>query len=142
MKKDSYVSLVGEKRRRKVQDGRYLRNLTAMEVLEAKREALALASEERELALCSNACLIARAWEDEAGFPCASSGEEVLKALSVSEVGRLAGQWAAFESEENPGFSEHEERLEGLKKAWSTRRLSAFVGVCSARLGRSPVRNG
>lgn len=142
MKKDKYLSLVGEKRRRKLEDGSFLRNLTAMEVLDAKREAMTLASEEKELALCSNACLIARAWENEAGAPCALSGEAVLKALSVSEIDRIAGQWAAFEAEENPGFTEREERLESLKKAWSTRRLSAFVGVCSGRLGRSPVRNG
>lgn len=141
MKKDSYLSLVGEARRRKLEDGSFLRNLTAMEVLEAKREALSLSSEERELALCSNACLLARAWEKE-GKPFFSSGEAVLAALSVSEIVRLTRLWSEFEREENPGFSEGEERIESLKKAWSTRRLSAFVGVCSARLGRSRARRG
>lgn len=140
MRKDAYLSLVGESRRRKLEDGSFLRNLTAMEVLEAKREALGLASEERELALCSNACLLARAWE-QAGVPCFASGEEVLKNLSVSDIVRLSKVWSEFEREENPGFSESEERIDSLKKAWSIRRLSAFVGVCSARLGRSRVKS-
>lgn len=140
MRKDAYLSLVGESRYRKLEDGSFLRNLTAMEVLEAKREALELASEERELALCSNACLLARAWERD-GKACFSSGEAVLQSLSVSEILHLSKLWSEFEREENPGFSESEERIDSLKKAWSIRRLSAFVGVCSARLGRSRVKS-
>ena len=45
--------------------GRRLRLLTAMEVLEARREAADLAADHRERALCANACLLARALERE-----------------------------------------------------------------------------
>ena len=34
------------------------------------------------------------------------------------------------------------ERLEGLKKAWSTRPMSAFAGVCSNALARFRRRSG
>ena len=40
-----------------------MRLLSAAEVLEARREAGELAADERERAVCSNACLLARALE-------------------------------------------------------------------------------
>ena len=46
-------------------NGMRLRLLSALEVLQARREAGELAQEDRERALCSNACLLARALEQE-----------------------------------------------------------------------------
>ena len=42
--------------------------LTAQQALEARREALALAEDEGALALCANACLVARGVEGEAAL--------------------------------------------------------------------------
>lgn len=112
-----------------------LRLLSAMEVLEARREAGALVREDREKALCSNACLLARALEKDGGvwFP---SGEEALDGLSVEEIGTLARRWAKFNRAENPSPEDGEARLDTLKKALSTRRMPGFSGVCSKLLAR------
>ncbi len=93
-------------------DGRSLRLLTAREVLEARREGLAL---EGDKALCSNACLVARALVRE-GQPVYSSGQAVLEDLSPEEIEDLAGAWAAFDRRENPGLTASADRVEELKK--------------------------
>lgn len=110
-----------------------LRLLSAYEVLQARREAGELAQEERERALCSNACLLARALEKngEAVFP---SGAAVLEALQVGDIARLAEEWSRFNEAQNPSPEDGEERIEGLKKAWSTRPMSALSGACSRAL--------
>ena len=92
-------------------DGRSLGLLTAREVLEARRESLEL---EGDTALCSNACLLARAltWEGERVYP---DGQAVLEALSPEEIETLAGAWAAFDRRENPGLTTHPDRVEDLK---------------------------
>ena len=54
----------------------------------------------------------------------------------------LAGTWAAFDREENPSPEDGRERALALKKAWSTRLMSAFAGACSGRSGPSPQRSG
>ena len=46
--------------RMELENGMELRLLSALEVLEARREATALAGEDRDRALCSNACLLAQ----------------------------------------------------------------------------------
>ena len=117
-----------------------LRLLTAMEVLEARREAAELAGEERERALCSNACLLARALE-KGGKPVYSSGREVLEQMRVEEIARLAGIWAEFNRNFNPSVRGGQEELETLKKDWGTRRKSALNGVCSTIFGRCPRKN-
>ena len=94
--------MLERRERLKLEDGRELRLLSALEVLEARREAEGLARGEAEAALCANACLLARALE-------------------------RGGQ---------PVFAE------GLKKAWSTRPMSAFAGVCSNALARFRRRSG
>jgi len=119
-----------------------LRLLSAMEVLEAKREAKALSEANAEDgALCANACIIARAWEKQKQ-PVFASGEAVLKGLSVSQILRLASLWAKFDREENPGINLAEEDLDALKKAWSTRPRNACAGVCSVVLGFCLSRRG
>ena len=120
--------------------GLELRLLSARELLEARREAEALSADGGETALCANACILARALERE-GAPIFQSGREALEGLSVQQIASLAGQWAAFDREEDPG-PEEGERTEVLKKAWSTRLKRAWSGVCSARSRRSPPRQG
>ena len=53
--------------RLRLEDGSELRLLSALEVLEARREAAQLAEGQGERALCSNACLLARALESGPG---------------------------------------------------------------------------
>ena len=52
--------MLERRERLKLEDGRELRLLSALEVLEARREAEGLAQAPRERALCSNACLLAQ----------------------------------------------------------------------------------
>ena len=92
-------------------DGRSLRLLTAREVLEARRESLEL---EGDKALCSNACLLARALV-RAGEPIYPHGRAVLEALPPEEIEKLAGLWADFDRRENPGLTAHPDRVEDLK---------------------------
>ena len=74
--------------------------------------------------------------------PVFADGGAALAGLSAREIGALAGRWAAFDRAENPSPEDGEERLEGLKKAWSTRPMSAFAGACSNALARFRRRSG
>ena len=130
-----WLKVAGRGAEKKLPDGRCFRELTALEVLEARREALALTTEERERALCSNACLLARAVTRK-GRQVYASGQEVLEKCTVSEIQDLARQWAEFDREEHPGLGADKDRVDAIKKAWSTCRGSAFAGVCSAVLAR------
>ena len=127
--------------RLRLEDGRTLRLLSALEVLQARREAEELAQGGEELALCANACLLSRALERR-GKPVFDSGAAVLAGLSAREIGALAGRWAQFDRAENPAPEDGEEGALALKKAWSTRLRSAFAGACSGRSGPSPRRSG
>ena len=135
MKIPDWLRLMTASPQKRLSDGTVLRLLTAQQVLEARREALTLADGTREQALCSNACLLARAW-CRRGKPIYPTGKAVLEHLTVGRVQALARQWAAFDRTENPGLSAQAERVDALKKAWSTCRGSAFAGVCSKRSGR------
>lgn len=117
-----------------------LRLLSALEVLEARREGAALAADRGERALCDNACLIARALEKD-GKPVFADGRAVLAGLRVEDIARLSGQWADFNREENPSPVGSGEEQEQRKKAWSTRVMSAFNGACSACSALFPRRN-
>ena len=134
-------SLLDRRDRLTLEDGRTLRLLSALEVLQARREAAELAAGEEELPLCANACLLARAMEHN-GRPVYDGGEAVLKALTPTRIGTLAERWARFDREENPAPEDGEELARARKKVWSTRLMSAFAGVCSGRLGPFPRRNG
>ena len=79
---------------------------------------------------------------ERGGQPVFADGGAALAGLSAREIGALAGRWAAFDRAENPSPEDGEERLEGLKKAWSTRPMSAFAGVCSNALARFRRRSG
>ena len=97
-----------------------LRVLTAWEILCARREAARLVRDDREQALCSNACLLALAFRRR-GRPVYPSGEALLHALSAEQIALLARRYARLRRQEVPGPGE----LEQLKKVWSTRRMSA-----------------
>ena len=127
--------------RLRLEDGRTLRLLSALEVLQARREAGDLARSGEELALCANACLLSRALEQDGG-PVFDSGRAALEGMSAREIGALAGRWAAFDRGENPSPENGEEAAMPAKKAWSTRLMSAFAGVCSNALARFRRRSG
>ena len=120
-----------------------LRLLSAAEVLDARREAAELAGDAKEHALCSNACLLARAIELR-GKPVFPSGSAALAELRLEEIQALCKQWADFNQAENPSPTDGPERIDALKKAWSTRLMSALNGACSKRFTSSPapIRRG
>ena len=126
-----------------LEDGTALRLLSAFEILEVGREAADLARGDRERALCSNACLLARALV-RGGEPVFADGREALEKLRVEEIAALSRRWAEFNRRENPSPEDGEERAEPLKKAWSTRLMSALNGACSAASARfrPPARPG
>ena len=134
-------SLLSRRDRLTLEDGTQLRLLSPLEVLEARREGEELAQGEGERALCANACLLARALEEN-GKPLFSSGRAVLEHLSAREVADLARLWDELDRTENPSPEDGEEEARTLKKAWSIRLMSAFAGVCSRPLGPFPRRSG
>lgn len=122
-------SLLSGPDRLALEDGRQLRLLSAMEVLEARREALWLAQGDRERALCSNACLLARALiRDER--PVFRDGGDVLARMTAEEIGTLAGCWAQFNARVNPGPDSESTQVEALKNVWSTPGMSGCTGAC------------
>ena len=123
-----------------LEDGRQLRLLSAMEVLEARREAEWLAQGERERAVCSNACLLARALLRD-GQPLFRDGGHVLEELTVEEIGTLAKTWARFNAQVNPGPGTDSTRVEALKNVWSTRRRSGCTGACCDPSQPCPQKN-
>lgn len=124
-------SILAGQDRLPLNNGMELRLLSALEVLQARREAGELAQEDRERALCSNACLLARALEQaEDHTPVFADGRAVLAALTVEEIAALAGRWARFRQENNPGLNLTDGELEELKKNSVTAPVSGFDGGC------------
>lgn len=122
-----------------LEDGRQLRLLSAWEVMQARREAGTLAREDRERALCSNACLLSRALEKD-GARVFRDGGEVLERLTVEEIGTLARRWWEFNRQVNPGVDAGEKRVSELKNVWSTRRRSGCTGACCEHFQPYPPR--
>ena len=111
------LSILAGRDRMALDNGFDLRLLSALEVLQARRESLELAGDGREQALCSNACLLARALEHEqSGEPVFPSGLAALAGLTVEEIASLAARWSEFSRSENPGPEISREGLEKLKK--------------------------
>ena len=110
------ASILAGRDRMDLDNGMRLRLLSALEVLQARREAEELAQSERERALCSNACLLARVLETQEEEPVFSSGREVLSGLRVEEIAALAGTWSRFNREENPSLTMGQEQVEEVKK--------------------------
>lgn len=124
-----HTSLLAGPDRLELEDRRQLRLLSAIEVLEARREAEQLAQGERERALCSNACLLARALIQD-GQRLFRDGTAVLEGLTVEEIGTLAAQWAQFNRQVNPGPDTQTDLVEELKNVWSTPGRSGCTGAC------------
>ena len=92
-------------------NGLVLRLLSGMELLEARREARGMARLPGEQALCSNACLLARAlWLEGSETPMFADGEQVLIALTAEEIEALCARWDEFRRGTVPEFSETVER--------------------------------
>ena len=123
--------MLERRERLKLEDGRELRLLSALEVLEARREAEGLARGEAEAALCANACLLARALErEEDKSPAFSDGRAVLAGLTVEEIGSLAARWSVLRRESDPGLNATEEELENVKKNSAVTRENDCGGGC------------
>ena len=141
MRAPDWLKLAGGRESRTFENGLRLRLLSARELLEARREAMALAEDGTELALCSNACLAARAVTDRRGRPVYRDGGDVLDRETPRRIEEMAKAWSRFRQEE-PGLDLGKERLDALKKAWSACRGSACSGVCSGALARGRQRRG
>ena len=110
-------------------NGFELRLLSGLEVLQARREARELAGEDQEMALCSNACLLARALEAAEGQkPVFDSGRTVLTGLTAEEINLLAGRWDAFRRAVDPA-------LEGLCPRCRALAEEDRCLCCGERLG-------
>ena len=120
-------SILAQRERVSLGNGMALRLLSALEVLQARR----VAGEDRERALCSNACLLARALErEEDESPVFSDGRAVLAGLTVEEIGSLAARWSVLRRESDPGLNVTEEELENVKKNSAVTRENGCGGGC------------
>ena len=125
------LSILAGRDRLSLDDGFDLRLLSALETLQARREGMELAGDDRELALCSNACLLARALErSEVRKPVFSDGQAVLAGLTAEEIAALAARWSRFSRENDPGLDLSEEALEEVKKNSVTAPASGCAGGC------------
>ena len=125
------LSILVGRDRLSLDDGFDLRLLSALETLQARREGMELAGDDRELALCSNACLLARALErSEDRKPVFSNGQAVLAGLTAEEIAALAARWSRFSRENDPGLDLSEEALEEVKKNSVTAPASGCAGGC------------
>ena len=115
MRAPDWLKLAAGRTGRTLENGVRLRLLTARELLEARREAAELAEDGKELALCSNACLVARAVLGHTGRRRYRDGREVLERLTPGEIEALAKCWARFRKEASPGLDIGRERLDKLK---------------------------
>lgn len=134
-------SILNLPRYKKLGNGRTLRLLSAREELEVRREGEELAAEDRDGALCANACLLSHALLDEDGKPVFESGKEVLETLTAGQIAEFARRWGEFDRKCDPAPWD-QEAVDAAKKAWSTRLMSAFSGACSRRSGRFPPNRG
>ena len=124
-------SILARQDRVHLDNGMDLRLLSALEVLQARREAGELACEDRERALCSNACLLARALErPENHTPVFPDGQSVLAGLTVEEIGALAARWAQLRRRSDPGLDVSQTELEKLKKNFAGPPLNGSDGGC------------
>ena len=80
-------------------------------------------ADEEERALRANAALLKRSLT-EGGEAAFASAEDVENALSVGEINELVRCYALLDGAENPSSEDGREKVEALKKAWSTRPMN------------------
>ena len=98
-----------------------MRLLSARETLSLRHEIAQLdCADEEERALRANAALLKRSLT-EGGEAAFASAEDVENALSVGEINELVWCYALLDGAENPSSKDGREKVEALKKAWSTR---------------------
>lgn len=125
------LSILAGQDRISLENGFDLRLISALEAMQARREAGELAGGENELALCSNACLLARALErTEDQTPVFEDGRAVLAGLTAAEIGVLTARWDSFRRENDPGLDLPEKELEEVKKNSVTTPASGCAGGC------------
>ena len=114
------LNFLGREREKTVRIGE---RTCAMRLLSA-RETLSLrqlgCADEEERALRANAALLKRSLT-EGGEAAFASAEDVENALSVGEINELVRCYALLDGAENPSSEDGREKVEVLKKAWSTR---------------------
>ena len=101
------LNFLGREREKTVRIGE---RTCAMRLLSA-RETLSL---RREIALLKRSLT-------EGGEAAFASAEDVENALSVGEINELVRCYALLDGAENPSSEDGREKVEALKKAWSTR---------------------
>jgi hypothetical protein len=118
------LNFLGREREKTVRIGERtcaMRLLSARETLSLRREIAQLdCADEGERALRANAALLKRSLT-EGGEAAFASAEDVENALSVGEINELVRCYALLDGAENPSSVDGREKVEALKKAWSTR---------------------
>ena len=121
------LSFLGREREERVRIGEracVLRLLSARETLALRREiAQEDSRDEEERALRANAALLRRCLTEK-GEAVFVSAEDVENALSAGEINALVSRYALLDGAGNPSCEDGRERVEALKKAWSTRPMS------------------
>lgn len=117
------LNFLGREREKTVRIGERtcaMRLLSARETLSLRCEIAQLDCDEEERALRANAALLKRSLT-EGGEAAFASAEDVENALSVGEINELVRCYALLDGAENPSSEDGREKVEVLKKAWSTR---------------------
>ena len=121
------MSFLGREREERVRIGEKecaLHLLSARETLALRREiAQEDCRDEEERALRANAALLRRCLTEK-GEAVFASAEDVENALSAGEINALVSRYALLDGAGNPSCEDGRERVEALKKAWSTRPMS------------------
>ena len=121
------LSFLGREREERVRIGErvcVLRLLSARETLALRCEiAQEDCRDEEERALRANAALLRRCLTEK-GEAVFASAEDVENALSAGEINALVSRYALLDGAGNPSCEDGRERVEALKKAWSTRPMS------------------
>ena len=124
---ETLLRFLGRERERAVRIGErkcVMRLLSARETLALRRELAQLdGADEEERALRVNAALLQRSLLHE-GAAAFESAEAVEEALSAGEINELVRCYARLDGAENPSTEDGREKVEALKKAWSTRPMS------------------
>ena len=117
------LNFLGREREKTVRIGERtcaMRLLSARETLSLRCEIAQLdCADEEERALRANAALLKRSLT-EGGEAAFASAEDVENALSVGEINELVRCYALLDGAENPSSEDGREKVEVLKKAWST----------------------